>query len=78
MEKCPRSREDCASDGLMQGLDTFVCAGIHDGTTNIHAQDIFRFCFKTDDIDLLLDMDKIDIKHTLAVLTSTLAIECVR
>lgn len=68
MSNCPRDLDECEPKGLYDTPETFICSGIHDGTTNIHEQDIYRLCVKTDDIDLLMDLDDLDANHLVAVL----------
>lgn len=71
--ECPRGLDDCLSRGMMRGDGTFVCAGVNDGTTPIHEQDIYRMCWETEELDLLMDIDGADAIQMISVLSTLLA-----
>jgi len=67
--KCPRKEKDCEPILCYHSGETFVCAGLNDGTTREIETDVIRHCWKTGQADEMNDMDLRDIAHTIAVLS---------
>ena len=75
-EKCLRDRSDCCplSQICEDDGDGFICCGLNDENSRTEIQDIFRHCWKTDNIDEMTDWDKRDIIDTISVLSKALSI----
>lgn len=79
-EKCPRGRTDCQplAQVLADDESTFCCAGERQGdpATWDVPQDIFTFCWKSQDgVDTLQHMDHYDIHSHMYVLSRALLMD---
>lgn len=82
-KNCPRKRTDCQP--LAQILESkkhkkskkkgFICCGLNTPESRTEAQDIFRHCWKTHNVDEIGDWDHRDMLSTIAVMSMALTVE---
>jgi len=72
---CPRGRDDCEALATIQSDegDSFVCAGLNDGSTRVINQDRFTFCFKNEVIDEMSHNDEQDMRDMMSVVAQALS-----
>ncbi len=74
-EHCPRGLDNCLP--LRQAISncgtSFICCGYNHKESRKVPQDVFRHCWKNDEIDEMSDWDRRDVIDTIAVLSGALS-----
>lgn len=76
-EKCLRGRSDCKPLAQIQsdcGV-SFICVGHNLEKDRKYKQDIFRHCWKNEEIDEDNDWDKRDFLDTISVMSQALSVD---
>lgn len=75
-ERCLRGLGDCSPLAQLASDcgSSFICVGENDGTSRVHAQDLYRKCDVAEGAESMADCDQRDLTDELSVIAQALSL----